>query len=899
MTVKPIGHVPSHRILPIYKQPRKLNIALVALSSKKYDLFVGSQLGVESLAGDLRQRFGSDVNVEIVDGQFHNIDHFIEQAKRGIYDVIGLSAKIGTLEETDRIIKAVLDFESGTKPLFVLGNLLATSAPTELLERYRQYADHVIVVRGEGEEALGTIIQEKLNNTGPNRSIVEALITNKTPNLAAWLEAQPVLTQRQVIDINTFSLPARDTLQTLTAVNGLVYVRDGSGCYWNHCTFCTRKAYRGGADVHYRDEEQLLAELLQLQAQGVKRISFTSEVFYGPGLERAERLAAKMIERGIKLRFALALRADLVYKAGDPEEVRFRKIATIKLLQQAGLDLVFIGLESGSESQLKRYNKGVTSGDNYQALKIFRELGLDASFGFIAFDPLMTKAELKENIVFIERSGLLDSNFYPFSKLMAFQDAPITSALAKEGLLGEFDLNTVSFNYHFKDPEVAKVIEILEGWERDFYELRWALTYLQRIRRLNPQSQGQADLLKDFGSELRSIEFSLLKKLALADDLTQAGTVAEILKEFDQRRVDFLQQIRRALVEERSVEDENGMLLGEIEGLYSRLTPGYVSDKVGDIDSLRRLRAYLDSTFRSSDQFAEFWDDIYIGDSNELFWSFLQAGLGLDPRVLDVGTGTGKGLLPFALNLTRGTLVGVDLSANMINFARQKFLLNFPHMQTIFRQVDALELENQLMSLSPFDAIIARYSLQFMNIDQVLPQVLNLLKPGGALLFNAFASNFYGVSDQFRATNPFYTVLYFTYKRILEEYLPALDRPVLDELIDQKQIVPTGQNAYTIIGPSIVQDSRFDPKTLRETLTRVGFTDIEFMPAPEQYPVSEKLRHALLVSSMPFYWGIFGKFTPTLKEEIILKTYDELPPPFGRDKTTIVTDVFVAAKKPF
>ncbi|MCX5726508.1 MAG: cobalamin B12-binding domain-containing protein, partial [Candidatus Saganbacteria bacterium] len=232
-----------YRIDPVHKQPRKLNIALFALSAKKYDLFIGSQLGVESLAGDLRRHFGTDVNVEIIDCQFHNIDLFINKARSGKYDIIGLSVKIGTLEEADKIIRSVLTSDLENKPLFILGNLLATSAPKELLSRYQEFANHLIAVRGEGEELLREIVKERLNNTGSNRSVIDALIQNNTPNMAALKNEQLTLTARQVLDINQLGFPARDTLQTLISVGGLVYIRDGSGCYWNRCTFCTRREY--------------------------------------------------------------------------------------------------------------------------------------------------------------------------------------------------------------------------------------------------------------------------------------------------------------------------------------------------------------------------------------------------------------------------------------------------------------------------------------------------------------------------------------------------------------------------------------------------------------------------------------------------------------------------------
>jgi hypothetical protein len=77
------------------------------------------------------------------------------------------------------------------------------------------------------------------------------------------------------------------------------------------------------------------------------------------------------------------------------------------LLKRAGLARLFIGVESGSTSQLKRYGKGITPEQSIMALRILSSLGIEIRIGFVMFDPLMTFQELNENVEFLERQDAL------------------------------------------------------------------------------------------------------------------------------------------------------------------------------------------------------------------------------------------------------------------------------------------------------------------------------------------------------------------------------------------------------------------------------------------------------------------------------------------------------------
>lgn len=100
---------------------------------------------------------------------------------------------------------------------------------------------------------------------------------------------------------------------------------------------------------------------------------------------------------------------------------------------------------------------------------------------------------------------------------------------------------------------------------------------------------------------------------------------------------------------------------------------------------------------------------------------------------LDIGCGTGDVTIDFVLpilpkNFER--LVGVDLSNDLINFARENYSL--PRVS--FEQFDlGLELEIQnLRNIGQFDHITSFYCLQWVPNQKVaLQNIHKLLKPGG------------------------------------------------------------------------------------------------------------------------------------------------------------------------
>jgi trans-aconitate methyltransferase len=101
-----------------------------------------------------------------------------------------------------------------------------------------------------------------------------------------------------------------------------------------------------------------------------------------------------------------------------------------------------------------------------------------------------------------------------------------------------------------------------------------------------------------------------------------------------------------------------------------------------------------------------------------------------DERILDVGCGDGKLSSEIARSLSEGSVLGIDLSEEMIAFAKEHYPLErFPNLT--FMQMDATELRFD----SEFDIIFSNAALHWIkNQKPLLKGFWKSLKPGGKLL---------------------------------------------------------------------------------------------------------------------------------------------------------------------
>jgi trans-aconitate 2-methyltransferase len=99
-------------------------------------------------------------------------------------------------------------------------------------------------------------------------------------------------------------------------------------------------------------------------------------------------------------------------------------------------------------------------------------------------------------------------------------------------------------------------------------------------------------------------------------------------------------------------------------------------------------------------------------------------------KILDIGCGDGKITSEIASYVPNGSVLGIDNSQEMINFAKSKFSpSDFPNLT--FKVTDA----NELSFHNEFDLIVSFFCLHWISDHtQVLKAIKNSLKPSGRVL---------------------------------------------------------------------------------------------------------------------------------------------------------------------
>jgi demethylmenaquinone methyltransferase/2-methoxy-6-polyprenyl-1,4-benzoquinol methylase len=105
--------------------------------------------------------------------------------------------------------------------------------------------------------------------------------------------------------------------------------------------------------------------------------------------------------------------------------------------------------------------------------------------------------------------------------------------------------------------------------------------------------------------------------------------------------------------------------------------------------------------------------------------------------ILDMATGTADLAIMAARIIKPDKIVGMDISANMLSFGREKITkMKLDHIISL-EQGDS---ENLSYNDSSFDAVMAAFGVRnFENLEKGLSEMVRVLKPGGSVVILEFS----------------------------------------------------------------------------------------------------------------------------------------------------------------
>ncbi|MCB1194084.1 MAG: hypothetical protein KDK90_26850 [Leptospiraceae bacterium] len=245
---------------------------------------------------------------------------------------------------------------------------------------------------------------------------------------------------------------------------------------------------------------------MELSNNGILSPYFTDEDFIGGNFERAILLANEIIIA--KNNGLINPKMNFFFDAKITDIINKKSYTVLDLWREAGLREIFVGLESGSKNQLKRYGKTATPDKNFQAIEVLKKLGIQIDTGYILFDPEMNFSELLENIEYIKKINLSHMDARSIKKMRAHPFTKLTENYFNNSIIiGKLNLDLLYYPIQFKDEKVISAMNYFENWEKKYSE---QVFDLQAMCRGEVGDENLRIKLKKQLSEIRQIDFELL-----------------------------------------------------------------------------------------------------------------------------------------------------------------------------------------------------------------------------------------------------------------------------------------------------------------------------------------------------------------------------------------------------
>jgi radical SAM superfamily enzyme YgiQ (UPF0313 family) len=472
--------------------PDALDVALIGYQDQ-------GNLGMGYLAAVLHEHGRSVEMIDIRDGAEAIATRLM--ARRPL--VVGFSLIFQYFLPQFRSLAAYLR-RAGIVSHFTIGGHYPSLCHDELL---RNFPEIDSVARYEGEATLLELV-ERLHSGEDWR---------ETPGLAYLRGGEVVESEARALvqDLDSLPFPYRPYEPERIGGFPTLPLLASRGCA-RRCSFCSiHTFYRTapGKVVRVRKPGKVVEEMQLLhRAHGVRVFLFQDDDFplWGPA---GRRWAAELVD--LLHESGLARRA--VWKISCRGE--YVETELFSQLREAGLFLVYMGIESGNELGLEVLHKQMTVEDNLRAVRTLKQLGITFSYGFMLFDPSSTFQSVRENVGFLRQIVGDGSAAATFCRMLPYGGTPIRDLLEREGRL-RGDLTHPDYN--FLDPRLNEYHRLLSRTVRPWihnqglsYQLNYAWDEFEAVRRLVPGVEGvdgYAEDLREMARESNEKLFHLVEE---------------------------------------------------------------------------------------------------------------------------------------------------------------------------------------------------------------------------------------------------------------------------------------------------------------------------------------------------------------------------------------------------
>ncbi|MCS7098374.1 MAG: B12-binding domain-containing radical SAM protein [Candidatus Methanomethyliaceae archaeon] len=400
-------------------------------------------------------------NVKIIDAAALDISNkkLGEILKKESPNVIGVTSTTPTVYDA---MKAIITAkENVPDAITIMGGYHITFLPEETMMECPALDIGVI---GEGEVTIIDLLKS-LEGKKPI-SEVDGIVYRKEGKI---IRNKP---RKLIENLDEIPFPARhllplDKYTVLGESKRLGNIMTSRGCPFN-CIFCSSSKFYG-RKFRARSPKNVVDEIEELfYKYKIKSIEIVDDVFT-INKNRALEIAKEIIKRGLDIWWACGARVDLVTKE------------LLSIFKRAGCEVIYYGIESGSERILKILKKGITLEQAKKAVKWAKEVGIEVVGSFIIGTPGETKEDVMKTIKFAKDC---DIDFAQFTAMTPYPGTEIYEIAEREGLLLTRDWSkytTIVPVMRTKELSAKDICSLIEKAYRMFY-LRPAFFLKQLIK---------------------------------------------------------------------------------------------------------------------------------------------------------------------------------------------------------------------------------------------------------------------------------------------------------------------------------------------------------------------------------------------------------------------------------
>lgn len=379
---------------------------------------------VEYLTSYLRSKNNFPINTIFLNKP--NIDGDFLNEIDPTYDIYGIFVDIAHFAEALRVFEHIKKNNINTVT-FAFGRV--ASYCTEILLASCKAIDYVII--GDPEEPAQKIIDSvTLGNVKVDETIA---VINDSRNKKYALFDQ---------DVNRW--PCFDYYENDSAernkqkIHCLTTKSDTCSGKCNFCWSVKKKLF-------FKDEERIFDEIEYVsRVYGIRHFYFIDNNLFDFKMYGNKERLLSLFNR-IK-----ALNRNLLFTAlANTKSIVAADRDLYILMKEIGFYSLFLGVDSGNSQDLELYNKKTTLIENHNALKILKEIGIWARYGFIYFNPFSTLKTIRENFEFLCFEKSANVYHYGSLRMIIFENTKFKEMVQAQELLGKGYCGIDIYNYHF------------------------------------------------------------------------------------------------------------------------------------------------------------------------------------------------------------------------------------------------------------------------------------------------------------------------------------------------------------------------------------------------------------------------------------------------------------------